>query len=219
MRRKTAFEIFASECAHKQCMGRTLKWLRNMIEALVVFKRSQSRKTTVTLNNHIFLYSAAESRRLKRVASPAEPAPLAHRAADLPDAVDGPADAIVPAGRMQKGRREAQGDDASGRGRGRRIQDEEKSRFPITAKSFHEACSRPGHSFRKESQAFMKETMDVVRSEEKSPPDSFPCAHEVDIGTCGAFDTDLQASLSASANHYATDHKVSKITCSPSCAR
>ena len=35
------------------------------------------------------------------------------------------------------------------------------------------------------------------------------CAHEVHIGTCGSFDSDLL--LSALPNHYATDHQVSKI--------
>ena len=40
--------------------------------------------------------SAAESPRLKRVAPPAEFAPLAHRAAGGADAVDVPAGAMVP---------------------------------------------------------------------------------------------------------------------------
>ena len=49
----------------------------------------------------------------------------------------------------------------------------------------------------------MKETMDLPRSEDKWPPVSFPrlCAHDVDIGACGAFDTDLLAGLLAFANH------------------
>ena len=53
------------------------------------------------------------------------------------------------------------------------------SRFP------REGCSRPGRSFKEKSQAFMKETMDVARSEEKWPSGSFPrlSALEVDIGT------------------------------------
>ena len=51
----------------------------------------------------------------------------------------------------------------------------------------------------------MKDTMDVTRSEEKWPPGSSPrlCAHEVDIGICGAFDIDLLGGLSTFANHYA----------------
>ena len=46
---------------------------------------------------------------------------------------------------------------------------------------------------------------------------SFPhgCAHEVDVGTCGAFNTDLLAGLSAFANLFATDHEVSKIHMQP----
>ena len=59
----------------------------------------------------------------------------------------------------ERERREAQGDDAWGRGRSRRNQDEELQQ------SFRD--HRPGNSFRKERQAFMKKTMDVARTEEK----------------------------------------------------
>ena len=97
--------------------------------------------------------SAAESRRLKRVAPPAEYAPLAHCAADGADASDVPANAIVAAvpSRVQKERDEKPKVMVPGP----RIQDEDSnSRF--TANPFGEA---PGYSSRAGSQVFIKETM------------------------------------------------------------
>ena len=93
-------------------------------------------------------------------------------------------------------RRETRSDDA----RAREFKTKNfNSRFLITTKSFKKAYSRKG------------------RSEKKWPPSSFArlCAHEIDIATCGAWDTNLLTGLSAFANHYATDLKISKIHMHP----
>ena len=161
--------------------------------------------------------SAAESRRLKRVAPPTESAPLVCRAGESADAVDVPTRAILSAVPLPFDKRTVMWPALDGKAEDCKTKIF-NSCFSITAKTFGDACSRLGNSFRKERQAFMKETMDVERSEEKWPPGSFPrlCPHEVDSGTRGAFDTDLLAGPSAAlGKHHSANHKVSKIHMQP----
>ena len=132
------------------------------------------RQTPKTEDKSRLCVSAAESRRLKHVAPPAELVPLAHRAGDGADAVDVPADANVlavpsPHWWMQKERDEKVMMLAL-EGEAEEFKTKNfNCRSPVTSKSFREACSRPGYSFRKESQTFMKEMMDVARLEERWP--------------------------------------------------
>ena len=134
--------------------------------------------------------SVAESRRLKLVAPLGQSVPLADRAAGGADVVDVPADAIVSAVPWPHWWLQTEKDEKSKvimLALGTEAEEFKTNNFnircPIAAKSFQGGVLLPGYSFRMESQAFMKETMDVQWSEEKWPPGSLPrlCAQDVDI--------------------------------------
>ena len=155
MRRNTALEIKASDHGIQQhCMGRIFGWLRHFLEVQAAFNRLPVGEADRNEEQSRLCVSAAESRRLKRVAPPAESSPLARRAADGADAVDVPAGAIVPAVPspywwMQKERDEK----PNMMMLTLEVEAEEfktknfNCHFPTTAKSVWEACSRPDYSF------------------------------------------------------------------------
>ena len=198
VRRKREFETFAPESGQKhQCMGRRFNWLRNMIEVQAALKRVPVEGVDRGGEQSGLCVSAAASRRLKRVASPATSASLSHRAAGGADAVDVPADAIVlavpsPHWWIADGeRREAQGDDASGRGRGRGIQHEKLQQpFPDHSEIIPRRVLQTRLQLQDGKPGVHERFDGCYEVGEIWQPGSFPrlCAHEVDIGTCGAFE-------------------------------